>query len=89
MASVHSLGMLIDLVWKNLPKKASMPAPKFKGNFLHLKGLEKLLREPLDHTGNEPTLDLPIGGTEQDIRLQNNKYMSFEMNMLTCTMFIT
>ena len=37
-----------------------------------------MIREPPDHTGNEPTLDIPIGGSEQDIKKRKNgKYMPF------------
>ena len=27
-----------------------------------------MIRESQDHTGNEPTLDIPIGGSGQDIK---------------------
>ena len=27
-----------------------------------------MIREPPDHTGNEPTLDIPIGGSGHDIK---------------------
>ena len=37
-----------------------------------------MIREPPDHTGNEPTPDIPIGGSGQDIKKeQNGKYMPF------------
>ena len=39
----------------------------FKAKFLHLKSW-KNIREPPDHTGNEPTPDIPIGGSGQDIQ---------------------
>ena len=49
----------------------------FKAKFLHLRSW-KMIREPPDHTGNEPTLDIPIGGSGQDIKKeQNGKYMPF------------
>ena len=48
----------------------------FKAKFLHLKGWKH--REPPDHTGNEPSLDIPMGGYGQDIKKnQNDKYMPF------------
>ena len=37
----------------------------------------KIFREPPDCTWNEPTLDIPIGGSGQDIKKQNGKYMPF------------
>ena len=40
----------------------------FKAKSLHLKELEIIIREPPDHTGNEPTLDILIRGSEQDIK---------------------
>ena len=36
----------------------------FKANCLHLKELHNKIREPPYHTGNEPILDIPIGGSE-------------------------
>ena len=40
-----------------------------------------MIREPPDHTGNEPSPDIPIGGSGQDIEKeqnqQNGKYMPF------------
>ena len=37
-----------------------------------------MIREPPDHTGNKPTLDIPIGGSGQDIkREQNGTFMPF------------
>ena len=42
----------------------------------------KIIRVPPDHTGNEPTIDLPIGSSGQDIKIQHGKYMPSEMNML-------
>ena len=53
----------------------------FKAKFLHLKSW-KIIREPLDCTGNEPTLDITIGGSGQDIKKQYDKYMPFVRNML-------
>ena len=46
------------------------------------KGTGNIVREPLEHTGNESTPDTHIAGSGQDIKIQNDKYMSFEMNML-------
>ena len=37
----------------------------FKDSFLLLKELEKNIREHPDCTGNEPTLDIPIGQKRQ------------------------
>ena len=42
----------------------------------------KDIRKPPDCTGNEPTLHIHIGSSGQDIKIQNDKYMSFEINML-------
>ena len=39
----------------------------FKAKFLHQKSW-KMIREPPDHTGNEPTPDISIGGSGQDIK---------------------
>ena len=36
-----------------------------------------MIREPPDCTGNESTLDIPIGGSGQDIKKQNSNYMPF------------
>ena len=37
-----------------------------------------MIRGPPDHTGNDPSPDIPIGGSEQDIKKeQNGKYMPF------------
>ena len=42
-----------------------------------------MLRESLDHTGNEPTPDVPIRCSGQDLQnTPNDKYMSFVMNMV-------
>ena len=49
----------------------------FKANFLHLRNW-KMIRDPPDCTGNEPTLDIPMGGSGKDIKKeQNDKYMPF------------
>ena len=53
----------------------------FKAEFLHLKSW-KIIREPPDHTGNEPTLDIPIGGLWAGHKKQNGAYMPFVRNML-------
>ena len=42
----------------------------------------KILREPLDHTGNELPPDRHIGGSGQDIKIKNDKYMPSVMNMM-------
>ena len=51
-----------------------MPASKnckektlFKAKFLHLR-YWKMMREPPDHTGNEPTPGIPIEVSGQDIK---------------------
>ena len=55
-----------------LPSIKHMPATKkswknpFKAKFLHLGW--KMIREPPNCTGNEPTPDIPIGCSEQDIK---------------------
>ena len=54
----------------------------FKANFLHLKDLEKTVNEPSDFIGNEPTPDIHIEDSRQDIKIQKDTYMSFEMNIL-------
>ena len=37
-----------------------------------------MIREHPDYTGNEPTPDIPIGGSGQDInKEQNGKYIPF------------
>ena len=42
-----------------------------------------MIREPPHCTVNEPTLDIPIGGSGYDIKKkQNDKYMPFVRNML-------
>ena len=54
--------------YKNMPAtKKSRKKPLFKAKFLHLKSW-KMIREPPDCTRNEPTLDIPIGGSGQDIK---------------------
>ena len=40
----------------------------FKANNLTPKGARKFVREPPDHTGYEPTVDIPIGGSKQGIK---------------------
>ena len=53
--------------------KIPMPAsnlgrhPYLKPKFLHLKSW-KIIRKPPDSTQNEPTLDIPIGGSRQNIK---------------------
>ena len=42
----------------------------FKANFLHLKDLEKNIREPLDCIGIQPMLDIHIGDSGQDMKIQ-------------------
>ena len=32
-----------------------------------------MIKEPPDHTGNEPTPDIPIGGSVQDIKNEKKK----------------
>ena len=44
--------------------------------------LNIIIREPPTCTGNEPALDIHLGGCGQDIKIQSNKYMSFVMNIL-------
>ena len=39
----------------------------FKAEFLHV-GAGKIIREPPDCTGNEPTPNIPIRGSGQDIK---------------------
>ena len=51
-------------------------------NFLLLTELEKIIKKPPDHTGNEPTLNIPLGGSQQEIKVQHDKYMPCELNML-------
>ena len=37
-----------------------------------------MIREPPDYTGNEPTLDIPMGSSGQDIKKeQHGKYVPF------------
>ena len=68
-----------------IPDNPSIPASKegkvsmFKAKFLHLKSW-KIIREPSDHTRNEPTPDIPIGGSGQVVK--KDKYMPFVRNML-------
>ena len=64
-----------------------MPASKvgsrnipFKVKFLHQKNW-KIIREPPDHTGNEPTLDIPMRPWAGH-KKQKGKYMPFVRNML-------
>ena len=50
----------------------------------------KLIREPPGHTGNESTLDIPKGGSGQDIKKeQNGKYMPFMRTCWSWNMFLT
>ena len=53
-----------------LPLRTVGKKTLFKVKFLHLRNW-KMIREPPDHTGNEHTPDIPIGGSGQD--LQKNK----------------
>ena len=53
----------------------------FKTNFLHLKELE-YIEEPPELTWNEPTPDIHIEHSGQDIKIQHEKYMPCLMNML-------
>ena len=63
--------------YKNMPALRKVGKNLFTAKFLHIKSW-KLIREPLDHTGNEPTLDILIGGSGQDIKeIQNGKYMPY------------
>ena len=43
------------------------------------------IKELSDSTDSEPTPDIYIGCNWQDIRIQNDKYMSFVMFMLIMT----
>ena len=52
---------------KNMPTPKKVGKTLFKAKFLHLRNW-KMIRESPDHTGNEPTLDIPIGGSGQDIK---------------------
>ena len=48
------------------------------------------MKEPPDWTGKEPTLDIPIGGSEQDKTIRNDKCMLCVINKLDHEdMFIT
>ena len=74
---------------KPRPVKAPMPTPKykkcvlFKANFPNCKTVNcKNIRELQHCTGNEHTLDISTGTSGKDIKIWNEKYMSFEMNML-------
>ena len=56
-----------------LSLKTCLPLKKskkilFKAKFLQQMSWKIIIREPPDHTGNEPTLDIPIGGSGQDIK---------------------
>ena len=63
--------------YKNMPATKKSRKKLFKAKFLHLKSW-KMIREPPDHTGNEHIPDIPIEGTGQDIKKeQNGKYMPF------------
>ena len=47
-----------------------------------------MIREPPDHTGNEPTLDIPIGGSGQDIKknkMANTCNLSEHIDHETCS----
>ena len=54
----------------------------FKASYLHLKELEKYIREPSDHTRSRPTPGIYMGDCGQKIQIQNDKYMPFVMNMV-------
>ena len=41
----------------------------FKTNFPIPKGTGNIVREPPDHTGNEPTLDIHLRGSGQGIKI--------------------
>ena len=48
-----------------------------------------MTREPPDCIGNESTLDIHIKDSGEDIKIQNDKYMPFVINMLimeTCSL---
>ena len=49
--------------------------------FLHTKILENYV-DPTDHTGNESILDIPTGGSGQDLKMQNGKNLPYVINML-------
>ena len=49
------------------PMSVSNVGKTFLFEFLHLKSW-KIIREPPDHTGNEPKMDKPTGGSRQDIK---------------------
>ena len=75
------------------PAQKPMTAPKmkevslFKVKILQQKRLG-IIRKPPDHTGNEPTPDIHIGGSEQ--HLQSDKYMQFVINIVIMkALFIT
>ena len=40
-----------------------------------------MTREPPDCIGNESTLDIHIKDSGEDIKIQNDKYMPFVINM--------
>ena len=48
------------------PKYENMPASKEKENPIY--SLKIIIKEHPDHTGNEPTPDIPIGGSGQDMK---------------------
>ena len=66
-----------------------MPASKksrkktlFKAKFLHLRNWKKKIREFPDCTGNEPTPDIPRGGSGQDIKKNKWQIHAICENML-------
>ena len=52
---------------KLMPSLRKVGKTLFKAEFLHLKRW-KMITEPPDHNGNEPTPDRPIGATGQVIK---------------------
>ena len=73
-----------------LSVKPSLPLRKsrknlFKTKFLHLKSWKIKIREPPDCTGNEPTLDIPKGGSGQDIKMANTCHLSEHVDHETCS----
>ena len=65
-------GVQTDREHTNIPLsvKTCLPLRKsrktlFRAKFLHLKSGKIIVREPPDHTGNDPTLDIPTEGSHR------------------------
>ena len=81
--NVLSLNIPVHKAKKHLCLYLNVMEDIFPIQSLHLalEGTGNIIRELPDHTGDEPTLDIHMGGFMKDIKIQNDKYISLEMNL--------